>query len=130
MFSCITERHESLHAKDELLESYESIYGATVNLKELKMKCEEFLETEISSRSPMFAAVMNSIDWEWLNGELCEWLEDAEKGSESDSESEAEAEAKYQQTKAEIVAKMNEMKRLIAEKNDDEMDALTDPKNH
>jgi len=125
MFACITERHECLQDKDELRESYNNIDNARLTTSGLYDVCEELLEMEMSNDSSLFKAVMNSIDLEELAADLSKWLLDAETGEDDESDSESQTEydpapvpKTYEQTKAEIVAKMDEMKRLVADKND------------
>jgi hypothetical protein len=127
IFTAIEENFDSLDYQGRIDEKKNLISMLSYNMCDFKMYCCDYVTPYASMDTPFFQAVMRSIDWDTLRDYLNEWLEDADVG---ESEDEAETEAKYQQTKAEIVAKMDEMKRLITEKNDDEMDALTDPKNH
>jgi len=85
MFACITETYESLD-KDERRDSKEALEDIVFHndTSALKNRCEEFLSIDIDINIPLCAAILNTINYDNLNGYLRDWLADCDVDDSDD----------------------------------------------
>jgi len=130
MFFCITEHHESLEKRVEVLENKKIVeelaMGCLDDELELKKYCSSFLDIVIpDDDSNIFKAVLNSIDLDVLRCELIEWLRDCDCDEEDYCEEHEQPmmknglkcggclENEYHQKKSELITEMTEVKQTI-----------------